>query len=79
MPRSDYDLYAAELGLTELFDTMKHEDIKSVINIGVGDAPAWWNPPSASTSTYFKHVKGCDYLQALNYKDGTACLIILSW
>ena len=75
----DYSTYAAALNLTERFDPSLHADIETMLNIGVGDAPAWWNPPKASETTYFEHTKGDDYLRYLKIADGRIYHLTLSW
>ena len=79
LPLEDYDAYAKALKLYERFDATKHAEIKSMIEIGIGGAPGWWDPPRASATTYFKHVKGDQYVQALNYSNGTVYYLITSW
>ena len=79
MNKQDYELYASELELTEQYEPLKHEDIKSMLNMGIGDAPAWWNPPNASEATYFKYTKGDGYLQVLHYNQGTAYFMVSAW
>lgn len=51
LPEKDYTEYARRLGLTVRFDPLKHAEIASSINMGVG-GPEWWNPPQA-TETIF--------------------------
>ena len=79
LPEGDYEEYAKALNLSTRFDDSKHADIRSTIDIGAGDAPAWWDPPRSSSTTYFDHVKGDDYVQTLKYSDGTVYLFIVSW
>ena len=79
MSRTDYDLYADNLKLTTQFSPNEHADIRSTIEAGIGDAPDWWDPPSASSSTYFKYRKGEEYLNVLYYENATAYLMFLSW
>jgi hypothetical protein len=79
LPEKDYVDYANELKIPFSFDASKHEDIRSMIDMGAGDAPSWWNPPSASETTFFDHVKGDDYVKSLKYSNGTVYLFIASW
>jgi len=67
------------MGFTQRFDPVAHADIKSMIEIGAGDAPGWWDPPNASDSTFFEHVRGDDCVRSLRYSNGTAYLLITSW
>lgn len=79
LPRKDYEEYARVLGLTERFDPIKHAEIKSMIGIGAGDAPDWWNPPMTRDTTFFEHVKGDDNVRALNYSNGSVFYLMTSW
>jgi hypothetical protein len=79
LPEGDYHQYAKALNLSTRFDESKHSDIRSKIDIGAGDAPAWWDPPQSSSTTYFDHVKGDDYVKTLKYSNGTVYLFITSW
>ena len=79
LPRSDYFIYAENLNLSESFSSAKHEEIRQTLNIGIGDAPSWWTPPSANSLTFFDHVKGDDYLQVLHYDGTTAYFAVISW
>jgi hypothetical protein len=79
LPEGDYEEYAKALKLTTRFDEAKHADIRSMIDISSGDAPAWWDPPRSSGTTCFEHVKDDDWVRTLKYSDGTVYLLILSW
>ena len=79
LPEKDYESYAKALGLATRYDSSKHEDIKSYIDIGAGDTPVWWDPPKASVTTYFEYTKGDGYVKTLKYSDGTVYLFIVSW
>ena len=72
-------MFAKRIGLTQKFDPTAHADIKSVIEMGAGDAPNWWDPPAASSTTYFEHARGDDYVKTLYYSRGTTYLFITSW
>jgi hypothetical protein len=79
LPEADYEDYAKALGLTNRFDASKHGDIRNTIEMGVGGAPVWWNPPGASETTLFDHIKGDDYVQILRYSNGTVYFLVFSW
>ena len=79
LPKDDYEEYAKALDLSTRFDESTHADIRSMIDIGAGDAPAWWDPPPSSSTTYFDHVRGDDYVKTLKYSNGTVYLFIGSW
>ncbi|MDC0087975.1 hypothetical protein OAI07_00375 [Akkermansiaceae bacterium] len=79
LPQEDYVIYAANLGLTAQFNSAKHENIRRTIDMGISDAPSWWDPPNASGTTFFKYTEGDEYFQVLHYFKGTAYLVITSW
>ena len=79
LPEGDYEEYAKALNLSTRFDDSKHADIRSTIDISVGDSPAWWDPPRSSGTTYFDIVKGDDCVQTLKYSNGTVYMLIVSW
>jgi hypothetical protein len=78
MPPEEYTGYARRLKLATLFDPAIHHELKSLVNMGIGGAPKWWNPPSASASTYFEHKKS-DFLQVLSYSNGYVYYLVASW
>ncbi len=75
----DYSTYAEAINLTKRFDPSLHADIETMLNITVGDAPAWWNPPRADETTYFEYTEGDDYLRYLKIADGRIYQLTLSW
>jgi hypothetical protein len=79
LSQEKYTEYARRLNLVSLFDSATHQDIESLINLAIGDAPQWWNPPKASRDTYFEHKKGDDYLQVLSYANGHVYYLVTSW
>jgi hypothetical protein len=79
LPQETYAEYARRLKIVTLFDPATDQDIESVINLVIADAPTWWNPPKASETTYFEHRKGDDYLQVLSYSNGYVYYLVTSW
>jgi len=79
LPEKDYEDYAKALKMNTRFDATKHKEITSMINIGAGDAPSWWDPPKATGTTYFEYIQGDDYVQTLKYSNGTVYLLVISW
>jgi hypothetical protein len=79
LPESDYESYAKNRGLTQRFDPIAHEDIRSMIEINAADAPYWWGPPPASTKTFFRYERGDHWVQTLSYSHGTVYLLTTSW
>jgi len=79
LPEKDYEEYAKRLNLSLRYDETRHKEIRSLIEIGAGEAPDWWNPPRASATTFFKYTKGNDHVQSLNFKDGKVYYLITSW
>lgn len=79
MSEEAYGDYAKALGLVTRFDESKHADIRSSIDMGAGGAPSWWDPPRSSDTTYFKHLKGDDFVKTLKYSNGTVYVFITSW
>ncbi|MEI6071520.1 MAG: hypothetical protein WCS31_06990 [Verrucomicrobiae bacterium] len=78
MPQQEYPEYARRLQLVTIFDPATHRNLESMINIGIGGAPPWWNPPKASKTTYFENNKS-DYLQVLSYSNGYVYYLVASW
>ena len=79
LPAERYRDYARSLGLSERFDPKVHHRIQSKLNMKIGEAPVWWNPPEIDSTVYFQHEEGDDYLRVLRYYDGSAYLLVLSW
>lgn len=79
LPEKDYEAYAKALSMTTKFDESVHKEIRSMIDIGAGDAPVWWDPPRASGTTYFEHIRGSDRVQTLKYSNGAVYLLIVRW
>lgn len=79
LPRQEYAKYAGSLNLASLYDPAIRQDMEGTINMGIGDAPSWWNPPTASGTTYFEYKKGNDCLQVLSYSNGYVYYLVTSW
>ena len=79
LPEADYPLFAKNLGLTEHFDARSNAEIASIINMGVDDAPKWWAPPAATSTTYALFKRGQKGLRVLKYSEGRAYLLSTSW
>ena len=79
LPAECYSDYAKSLGVFERFDPHVHHSIESIMNVKIGDAPIWWNPPKVDSTAYFKHKEGDDHLQVLCYQNGWVYLLISSW
>ena len=79
LPSEDYPRFATALGLTQRFDPVIHGDMRSTLEMGIGDAPEWWDPPSATTTTYFDHVEGGEFVEVLRYNNGTVYYLVSSW
>ena len=74
-----YSEYAKSVGLSERFDAQKHQRIESILNMTIGDAPVWWDPPDVDSTTYFQHKEGDDHLRVLRYHKGSVYLQVLRW
>ena len=79
LPVELYSDYAKSLGLSERFDPQVHQRIESTLNMWIGDAPMWWNPPEVDSTTFFEHEEGDDYLRVLRYHNGSVYLLVLRW
>jgi hypothetical protein len=79
LPANRYSDYAKSLGLSERFDPEVHQGIQSTLNMMIGDAPVWWNPPEVDSTAYFEYKEGVTYLRLLRYHNGTVYLLELSW
>jgi hypothetical protein len=79
LPAERYSDYAKSLGLSERFDPQVHHGMKSILNMKIGDAPLWWNPPEVHSTAYFQHKEGDEYLRVLRYHNGSVYLLVLSW
>lgn len=79
IPAERYSEYAKSLGLSERFDPQVHHRIESILNMKIGDAPIWWDPPRVDSNAYFKHKEKDDHLCVLRYHDGTVYLLVMSW
>ena len=79
LPAEQYADYAKSLGLAERFDPQMHHRIESILNMKIGDAPRWWDPPKVDSTAYFKHKEGDDHLQVLRYDHGSVYLLVISW
>ena len=78
MTESDYQTYARSLGLTERFDPTRDSDIESSIGARLC-GEVWWDPPSPSESTYFRHTRGEEHMQSLRFANGAAYFLSFSW
>lgn len=79
LPVERYTDYARALGFPEQFDPKANERIESILNMTIGDAPTWWDPPKVDATTYFEHQEGDDHLRVLRYHDGSVYLLVLRW
>jgi len=79
LPADRYPEYAKALGLSDRFDPQVHRGIESSLNMKIGDAPVWWNPPQVDSTAFFQHKMGDDYLRVLRYHEGSAYLLTISW
>ena len=85
LPANRYSDYAKSLGLSDKFDPRVHQKIEPTLNmnptldIKVGDAPGWWNPPEVDSTSYFAYKEGDDHLRVLRYHNGSVYLMELSW
>ena len=79
MPIEEYADYARSLGLTLQFDPKSHAEIETTLNMRVGNAPVWWDPPDVDGTTYFDSTKGRTYLRVLRYSEGHIYYLRLSW
>ena len=79
LPEEQYPLYAKNLGLQERFDPAMHAKFAPAIDLGVGGAPSWWNPPSASSTTYFEYTEGKQSICVLKYANGHVYFMASSW
>ncbi|EDY16070.1 hypothetical protein CfE428DRAFT_6395 [Chthoniobacter flavus Ellin428] len=79
LPEGDVVLYARNLNLTSRFDPVEDAKIASMVNIGIGDAPKWWNPPSASASSYFRYAPGKERVEVLRYSNGYVYYLVTAW
>lgn len=79
LPAEQFSDYAKSLHLSERFDPQKHHGIETTLNMKIGDAPVWWNPPEVDTNDYFHHKAGDDYLRVLRYRDGSVYFLVVRW
>ena len=79
LPAERYSDYAKSLELSERFDPQVHHRIESILNMKIGDAPIWWDPPQVDSTAYFKHKEGDDHLRILRYHNGSVYLLVMSW
>ena len=79
LPADRYPEYAKSLHLSERFDPTLHHRIESKLNMKIGDAPVWWDPPVVDSTAYFQHKEGDDFLRVLRYHDGWVYLLVVSW
>jgi hypothetical protein len=79
LPEESYLEYAQSLDLTTCYDAETHSNIETTLNMGVGGAPTWWNPPIVGENTYFEHIEGDDHLRVLRYFEGSVYYLKLSW
>jgi|GEM_PF-1737303 len=85
LPAERYSDYAKSLGLSDTFDPRVHQRIEPTLNMNptlnmkIGDAPGWWNPPEVDSTTYFEYKEGDDHLRVLRYHNGSVYLLDLSW
>ena len=79
LPENDFPIYAKNLGLNEQFDPIANADISSVINMSCSDTLAWWTPPPASRTTFFKFEPTNDFLEIISYSEGYAYYVSASW
>jgi hypothetical protein len=78
MTESDYHTYARSLGLTQRFDPARDDDFRPSIEAHLC-GEAWWDPPNASSGTYFRHTRGKERMQSLRFTHGTAYFLSCSW
>jgi hypothetical protein len=78
LPAERYSDYAASLGLSERFAPQQHHN-EATLNMKMGDAPGWWNPPEIDSTSYFQYKEGDDYLRVLRYRNGSVYLSEHSW
>ncbi len=79
LPADRFPENANALGLSDQFDPRIHSGIQSILNMKIGDAPAWWNPPEVDSTAYFQHKADDDYLRVLRYHDGSVYFLVSSW
>jgi hypothetical protein len=85
LPAERYADYAKSLGLSDKFDPRVHQNIEPTLNMNptldmkIGDAPGWWNPPEVDSTSYFAYKEGDDHLRVLRYHNGSVYLMELSW
>lgn len=79
MPREDFENYARSLKLSRRYNPSKHKKIEGLLNVGIGDAPPWWDPPDANETTYFEHTEGHEYVRFLKYHNGRVYYMELKW
>jgi hypothetical protein len=79
MPVERYSDYARALGLTAQYDPKVNERIEATLNMKIGYAPAWWDPPKVDSTAYFAHQEGDDHVRVLRYHNGTVYLLEISW
>ena len=78
MPEEQYSDYAKSLGLYRRFDPVRDHELARTLNMRIGDAPAWWNPPAVDSNTYFEHEPGDDHLRVLRYHSGHVYYLVVS-
>jgi hypothetical protein len=79
LPKEDYAVYAKSLNLHTLYQPERDQAVEGSINLKIGDAPEWWNPPNTDSTTYFEHIKGDDHLRVLRYHNGSIYYLVASW
>ena len=79
LPAERYSDYAKSLELSERFDPQVHDRIEPILNMKIGEAPVWWNPPLVDSTTYFQYKEGDDYLRVLRYHNGLVYLLVIRW
>ena len=69
LPEKDFPLYAKNLGLTEKYDSSKHNRREhDDLETSMGGMPEWWNEPMELDNCYF--LLDREYINRIKWKDG---------
>ena len=79
LPENDLSTFLSNLNLTVKYDSAIHSNMSSMINMGYGDAPDWWDEPHNLDFCYFDYTPDEEYLMRVKWTNGWVYFSVGSW